>query len=309
MSTDLDACRRFYAEEVQMISNIRTPALVEALATVPRERFLPPGPWAVRSDADAFAPMRHTPGDDPRFVYHNVAVGIDPARMLFNGAPGMLAMVIDALALEAGSRVLHVGAGTGYYTAVMAETVGPSGHVVAVEVDADLAAAAAANLADKPWVDVCRGDGRQNDTGSRFDETTPGVVFDAIFVNAGVTHAEPHWLTALAPGGRIILPVTATMELPQGVSHPAGKSMANISKGFMLLVTATERPDQFTARIVTFAAIYSAIGLRDPAINAELGRAMTKTPFPQLRRFRLDAHEPDTSCWCHSPKGCWSTSA
>jgi len=68
-------------------------------------------------------------------VYHNVAVAIDPARQLFNGQPGTLAVWIDTLDLAAGMRVLHVGAGLGYYSAVMAECVGPTGRVVAYEVD------------------------------------------------------------------------------------------------------------------------------------------------------------------------------
>ena len=44
--------RRFFAEEIQAICNLQTAALVEALATVPREQFLPPGPWLPR-------PFRH----------------------------------------------------------------------------------------------------------------------------------------------------------------------------------------------------------------------------------------------------------
>ncbi len=146
-SVDLNAYRRFFAEEIQMVSNLRTPGLVDALATVPRERFLPPGPWVVRGDADFMAPLRRTPSDDPRHVYHNVAIGIDPERMLFNGAPGLLSTGIDALGLDVGKRVLHIGTGAGYYTAVMAQTVGHMGHVCGIEVDSNLAKTAAANLA------------------------------------------------------------------------------------------------------------------------------------------------------------------
>ena len=42
---NLELRRRFYAEEIEMLADIRTPGLVEALATVPRELYLPPGPW------------------------------------------------------------------------------------------------------------------------------------------------------------------------------------------------------------------------------------------------------------------------
>src|SRR5262245_5109652 len=103
---DLTTRRRFYAEEIEITANLQSPALVEALAGVPRERFLPPGPWAVRGEADFQSPLRKTRDADPKHVYHNLAVGIDPARMLFNGAPGLLSTAIDALAVKPGARVL-----------------------------------------------------------------------------------------------------------------------------------------------------------------------------------------------------------
>src|SRR3954463_7476676 len=112
----LDARRRFYAEEIQMAANLRTGAVVEAFAAVPRERFLPPGPWTVKSEADLQGAPRQTPDADPRHVYHNIGMAIDPARMLFNGAPGLLGMAIDALTPAAGDRILHLGTGLGYYT-------------------------------------------------------------------------------------------------------------------------------------------------------------------------------------------------
>jgi protein-L-isoaspartate(D-aspartate) O-methyltransferase len=297
MPTDLAAYRRFFAEDIQMIANLRTPALIEALATVPRERFLGPGPWMVRGEADFQGPLRHTPGDDPRFVCHNIAVAIDPARMLFNGAPGIIASAIDALALKPGDRVLHVGTGTGYFTALLAGIVGANGRVLGVEVDEALAARATANLADMPWVEVRRDDGRAPIEGP----------FNAVLVNAGVTHPEPNWLDALAPGGRMMLPLTASLAAPGPLVVPGG-AMGNISKGLMVLLTGSGEAPAFSARLVTFVAIYSAIGLRDDAINAALGQAMGRMPFPQLRRFRLDPHDADASCWCHTPRGCWSTS-
>jgi protein-L-isoaspartate(D-aspartate) O-methyltransferase len=128
MSDLVQLQRRFFAEEIQAVANLRTPALVEALASVPREAFLPPGPWTIRAEGDMGGPMRQTPDADPRHVSHNVSVGIEPARMLFNGAPSFVGIGIDALGLTAGNRVLHVGCGRGYYSAVLAECVGGSGR-------------------------------------------------------------------------------------------------------------------------------------------------------------------------------------
>jgi protein-L-isoaspartate(D-aspartate) O-methyltransferase len=180
----LDARRRFYAEELEAVCRLRSPALVDAFAAVPRERFLPSGPWTVSAEGDFMAaastrvargamPVQPTPDDDPARVYHNIAIAIDPSRHLFNGQPGTLAVLIEALALTPGARVLHVGCGLGYYTAVMAHCVGPAGRIVAFEVDRSLAIEARANLAATPWVEV-----RHDDASQPLGET-----FDAILIS------------------------------------------------------------------------------------------------------------------------------
>src|SRR5207247_8432572 len=91
---DLAQYRRFFAEEIEAVAKLQTPGLVEALATVPRERFLRPGPWDVLADADFMAGTssrtRMTPDADPRRRYHNIRVATAPARQLFNGQPSPL---------------------------------------------------------------------------------------------------------------------------------------------------------------------------------------------------------------------------
>ena len=282
----LDARRRFYAEDIQLLANLQTASLVDALAEVPRERFLPPGPWTYRSESDMSRVPRVTPGAEPRWLYHNVAIAIDAARQLFNGAPGILGLAIDALALKPGARVLHVGTGPGYYTAVMAHCTGRVGRVLGIEIDPALAAGARTHLAGWPVVEVLEGDGSD----------LWGGTFDAILINAGVTHPLPVWLDALAPGGRVVLPLTAAM--------PA---MGPIGKGLLLLV---EKPAggsaTWPARLLTFVAIYSAVGLRDDGRNAALGQAMQKQPFPAIASLRRDAHEAGPSCWLHAEGACWS---
>jgi protein-L-isoaspartate(D-aspartate) O-methyltransferase len=282
---DMEARRRFYAEEIEAVAGLTTPALVEALATVPRERFLGAGPWMVRGEADLGRPVRHTPDADPRHAYHNYSIAIDPARQLFNGAPGVVASAIDALGLARGASVLHVGAGTGYYSAVLAQMVGAAGRVLAIEVDSALAANAAVNLASMPWAEVRCGNGTEPLAGS----------FDGMLVSAGVTHAQEAWLDGLAAGGRLALPLTASLH---------GR-MATLGKGVTALLTRV-REDRFDARVLGFVAIYSAVDLRDDTLDTRLGQALMRAPLPAFTHLRRDTHEPGPTCWLHAPRACLS---
>jgi protein-L-isoaspartate(D-aspartate) O-methyltransferase len=279
--------RQFLAEEIRVAANIRSPRIVAALATVPRERFLPAGPWQIRGVGDVGGGPRTTEDADPRHVYHDVAVAIDPARNLYNGQPSLIARWLDDIALDAGHRVMHIGCGTGYFTALIAHVVGPSGSVDAMDVDAELAARAGENLSDMPWVRVRHGNG------------TSGLIdgVDRIVVHAGATHVLDAWLDALADGGRLLLSLTA--EIP---GMPGG-----IGKGFMLSVTRHE--EEWNARVQATmpVAIYSLKELRDQQLGAALGAAMLNGSMMKIARIRRDAHEPGTSCIVHGPTNCLSS--
>jgi len=293
MDLDLAARRQFFAEDIQATCNLQTPALVEALACVPREAFLKPGPWLVVGEGMVMTGPRQTPDADPRHLYHNLSVGIDPARQLFNGAPGVVSVMIDALRLKPGARVLHVGAGWGYYSAVIAHCLGPAGRVVALEVDEALATQARANLAPWPTVEV-----RHDNGAGRLDGT-----FDAMLFSAGATHPRDAWLDALAPGGRMVLPLTVAFEK---VPSPMSAGPA-IGKGVVVCIGRGDDGQTWDARVTTMIAIYSAIGVRDETMNARLGEALKRNPFPRLTRLRRDAHEPDASCWLHGETACLAT--
>ena len=235
-----------------------------------------------------------TPDADPARVYHNIVVAIDPDRQLFNGQPGTLCVWIDLLDLKPGQRVLHVGSGLGYFTAVMAHCVGPAGGVVAYEVDAGLAARARTNLAETNWVEVRHGDAAE--------PTVAGGPFDAILVNAGMTHPLPTWLDGLAPNGRMILPLTTSM----------GAIGSTLGKGLVFLVTNDITNDEasfLAARAIAVVAIYSALGVRDERLSDQLGKAMLAGPmqWQAVKHLRRDRHEPDSTCWYHASDFCLST--
>jgi protein-L-isoaspartate(D-aspartate) O-methyltransferase len=140
--------RAFYAQLVTARAGARDPRVEAAFAAVPRENFVGMAPWflSVFPPGGPASVYVETPDDDPAFLYADVLVALDPSRGVNNGEPSLHARCLDALALRPSETVLHVGAGTGYYTALLAHLVAPGGTVYAYEIDPDLAARAAANL-------------------------------------------------------------------------------------------------------------------------------------------------------------------
>ncbi|MFZ0738735.1 MAG: methyltransferase domain-containing protein [Candidatus Acidiferrales bacterium] len=284
----LEECRRFYAEEVRLAANVSSPALVEAFARVPREKFLGPGPWEIASadirgmSAMGMIQMAYTLVDNPRDLYHNVVVVLDKAGDINNGQPGALARWIDAMDLKRGERAYHLGCGVGYYTAMMAEVVGPEGSVTGVEVNPNLAARAKENLAGYSHVTVVAGDGATFDSGP----------CDAMMINAGTTHPLPLWLDRLRDGGRLVVPLTMATKPTVGVGV-----MAKIIR----------RGSGFSAEIVSSVAIYSCASARDPQREPLLRTAMTTGALMKMKSVRRDAHEPSETCVLHGAGVCLSS--
>lgn len=279
---DMELLRQFYAEEVRVCANVQTQALASAFAKVQREKFLGPGPWLIGWSGGTSSEYWTTEDADPAHVYHNVVIAIDPQKNLNNGHPASLATWMDALDLKPGARVLHVGCGTGYYSAILAETVGPEGHVWAIDVEPQLAERARANLADVPHVTVECADGWDFD---------PGIC-DAIFINAGATHPNPRWLARLAPGGTLVVPLTLILT---GVAH---------SSGMVLKVTRTD--DSYPARFLSPVSIYPLATGRSEEWNSRLAKAMGTRQWGAVRSLRLDEHAAEESCFCHGEGLCIS---
>jgi protein-L-isoaspartate(D-aspartate) O-methyltransferase len=227
---------------------LRNESIVEAFANVPREQFTGSGPWLIHPPFSNESSYR-TPNDDVRWLYHNVLISIDECRDLNNGQPSLWARLFDALDLTPGERVLQVGAGTGYYSAILAELVSQIGQVTAVEHDCDLAARAKTNLSGWRQVVVVAGDGTMHDAGE----------VDAIVVFAGTTHPAPLWLDRLADGGRLLLPLTG-------------------AKGRGILLKTTRRGTTFEAVSLGECGFFPCIGARDTPAARRLDRALKAIP-------------------------------
>jgi protein-L-isoaspartate(D-aspartate) O-methyltransferase len=154
---ELAIVRRAYAKHVLANADVDDARVEAAFAEVRREHFLGPGPWPMPRWSRRYVP---TPSDDPVYLYQDALVGIIPERSLNNGQPSLHALLIAAAA-RPGEHVVHIGAGVGYYTAILAHMVGESGRVRAIEFDGGLAQRLAANFAGQPNVRVLQGDGAQ----------------------------------------------------------------------------------------------------------------------------------------------------
>jgi protein-L-isoaspartate(D-aspartate) O-methyltransferase len=278
---EISRARRWFAEELRHTAHVRSSAVIEAFATVPRELFAGPGPWRVLS------PMRGrdywtTDDADPRRLCHDILVAIDETRRLNNGQPSLWASLIDQLALAPGDRVIHVGAGLGYYSAIMAEIVGAAGRVTAVEIDPSLAARARANLAHGwPQANVVAADGFS----FRADQPV-----DAIVVNAGVTHLALAWLDSLqTEGGRLLVPLTN----------------ANLWGAFLII---ERRGARYPVRFASRTGIIPCVGGRDGEAEARLAAALATADFTEVRSLRRPPEEPDGSCWLKG-EGWWLSTA
>jgi protein-L-isoaspartate(D-aspartate) O-methyltransferase len=284
----INECRRFYADEIKLSANLHSEALVAAFARVPREKFLGPGPWDIASpEVRGMSVARgvktsYTRIDDPRDVYHNVVVALDKSADINNGQPSALARWIEALDLKPGCRAYHLGCGVGYYTAIMAEMVGPGGSIIACEVHPDLALRAKQNLSEYPTVSVVEADGATFDPGE----------CDAMLINAGVTHPSPLWLNRLCESGCTVVPITIS-------------TTPTIGMGFMMKVLCCGR--SFSAEIVTSLAIYSCTGARDPQLEPKLKTAMGNGSVLKMKSVRTDPHEEEPACLIHGAQVCISS--
>ena len=271
------AIRLYYARMLASRMRVTDERLINAFAGVPRERFVGSGPWKIPSFTGKTFLL--TPSEDLAFLYQDTVVSLVDEKGLNNGEPGFHMMLMNAAGIREGDAILHIGAGTGYYTAILAELAGPRALVIGYEVEQALAEQAETNLKTWPNVEIL--------TRSGADGPIPEC--NVIYVNAGATRVLDIWLDALRPGGRLILPMTG----PSGM-------------GWVLKVTRSET-DSYAARFISPTGIYPCTGARDDDEAKALGQALMQLTFGQVQSLRR-GDEPDETCWL-AGKGWWLSTA
>lgn len=131
-----------------------------------------------------------------------------------NSQPTTVANMLELLEVQPGQRVLDLGSGSGWTTALLGHLVGPTGRVVGVELVPELAAWGAGNLRrhDLPWTSI--------------ETADPGVLgkpaagpYDRILVSAGAAELPAALIEQLAPGGRMVIPVRGEMLVVDQTEH------------------------------------------------------------------------------------------
>ncbi len=270
--------RRAYAKQILALAGVsNSPQLEDAFATVRRERFLGEPPWNMAQSGGYDA----LPFTEPVLVYQDINFELAPERGVNNGQPSLHASWLHHAGLSGGEHVVHIGAGTGYYTALIAHLVGTNGHVCAVEFDPALAATATKNLAHLANVSVVHDDGFR----------WPREKADFVYVSFASERPADAWVENLEMGGRLVFP----LGVPRPDPSPAGGRHTLYGAGLRV-----ERVNAgFTALWLGPAAFVCAEGvLAETAAGREaLAAAFERDDPASVRSLRWKQPASADRCW------------
>jgi len=291
MGSSEDAGAGLRAELVALLTergSVSDPRVAAALGQVPRHVFVPAAELA-----EAYA-------NQAIVTHHRDGVPTSSASQ-----PAVVAAMLEQLRPPPGGSILEIGAGTGYNAALLSELAGPSGRVVTVDIDPEVADEARGHLsqAGAANVAVVCGDGALG--------WADGAPYDGIIVTAGVADLAPAWAAQLRPGGRLVAPLSI-----RGVSQSVAltgtggghlRSVAVCEAMFMPLTGAMANADrhlpvpgregirvQLTAGARVDTAVIAA-ALDDPGPTVAVGvTASSREVYGGLWRW-LAFTEPDTA--------------
>jgi len=179
------ALRKEMVDRLIEAGTIKTPSVEKAMGQIPRHLFVP------QINAQA--------------AYLDQAVMVKRAKdgspISSASQPTIVAIMLEQLQVSPGHRVLEVGTGSGYNAALLGALCGPSGSVVSIELEPELAKRAAQVLAHLglDQVQVVIGDGR--------DGYSPQEPYDRVIVTAGARETATPWSKQLLAGGRLVVPL------------------------------------------------------------------------------------------------------
>ncbi|MDD4931258.1 MAG: methyltransferase domain-containing protein [Candidatus Colwellbacteria bacterium] len=195
---------------------LRSPEIISAMKAEDRRWFLPE--------------------EQQPFAYEDkpLSIGFDQTA----SQPLVMAFMMELLMAKKGDRVLDVGTGSGWQTAVLARLVGDEGKVVTVERIPELYAFAKDNLdrsghISEGIIDCILGDASSY--------SGPEKVFDRIIATAEAEEVPSSWKSILAVGGRMVIPVKGSLLVVDKVSADSFESKEYIGFGFVPLIVGKKK--------------------------------------------------------------------
>lgn len=269
--------RQIYARQILAKAGVaKNDRLLAALAKVPREKFVGPPPWVYKD----FRHYRSMASTDPVVLYQDLLIGLNTRRGVNNGMPSLHSSALNTLGIREGETVAHLGAGTGYYTAIIAGLVGSSGKVVAVEYDEALAEKARENLSGYFNVEVVQGDAAD----------WPKEDADVVYANFALDHPPAAWIENLGVGGRLLFPLgIPAVENGRATGYTR-------SAGFLLI---DRRARGFGARFIQPVSFVWAEGQEPPPPGRKegLAEAFRSRRLFQVRSFRWRTAAQGEECY------------
>lgn len=248
--------------------NPATDRVLEAFRAVPREAFAGTGPWKLRSPHEGFSlPIQETPDADPKWLYNSVLIVLDEEKGINIGDPVFWARRFVRANVKPGARILQVGAGVGYYTAILSHLAGPNGSIVAYEVEQDLAERARENLRAWPNVEVRHGNAATDLKGEE--------EFDLIVAFAGITHVPDLWTSHLSPSAELLVPLTG-------------------DNWWGAMIIAQRQDQGFDAVTVGRVGVYPCAGARDDQLAGRISELLGDQSRLTDCRIRLETKDGTT---------------
>lgn len=251
------ALREALVAELVAGGQIVSPAVEGAFRRVPRHAFVPDVPLA-----DAYADR-----SIPR-------LSRDGQLISSVSQPAIVAIMLEQLAVKPGQRVLEIGAGMGYNAALLAELVGPHGHVTAVEIEPELAGQAERHLAREGYenVQIVCGDGGHGHP--------PNAPYDRIILTVGAGDITPAWWTQLRTGGLLVLPIAlAGLQLSVAFEKADTQMHSRSARrcGFVLLQGEYAEPLVYRLDLAGGAALEF---VAPPSVDAQTAEGWLQSPGP-----------------------------
>ncbi|HCR52613.1 TPA: protein-L-isoaspartate O-methyltransferase [Candidatus Kaiserbacteria bacterium] len=166
--------------ELEKSGVLRSPPITQALATVDRADFVPEN---VRA-----------------YAYKDTALPIGFGQTI--SQPYTVVYMLERLQAQSGNRVLEVGYGSCWATALLAKLVGPRGRIYAFEIVPELCAFGKQNIAKYPAL-MHRAEMLCESAESGYSDRAP---FDRIIAAASLVEVPGEWRAQLASGGRMVYP-------------------------------------------------------------------------------------------------------